>query len=108
MTNIQIYKCPITNYFIEIKIIDEIAIVNYISWDFDNIKAFCSFLRITINKLIDLKIKKIQQVVLRKDWEEILKKNNWEIDEKYNTETYLISCNIEDFLPNFVSAIGIF
>lgn len=106
-----IFKCKITNYYIEF-IVDEEkkeAIVNTIICDYKQIKAWMSLLRTSIEKLKSMKIQTIIQSVSYFDWNNYLKnKTSWKIsnDDKIN-QVYEISCEINKFLENYGIGIGI-
>jgi len=104
-------KCPISKYFIEYIIDDElkIAYLNLIICDYKQIKYLLSLIRISIDELSVNKINKIRQTVTYIEWKKYLQnKTSWKIinDDKIN-EIYDIECLTSDFLKNYGIGIGL-
>jgi len=104
MSQQKIFKCSITNYYIEYIIInDQCALVNTIICDYVNYKAFFALLRNSIDKLKEENIKYIQQFVSEEEWNAFLiNKTSWKIINKNkDNDIVLLKCPIDDFLENF-------
>lgn len=111
-----IFKCNITDYFIEMIIIEEknvnnesekIGHINLIKSDYKNLKALLNLLRTTIDKLSNLNIKKIRQEVYLNDWKEYLKDKTSFYIKDLKQEIIIIECKTEEFLENFGIGIGV-
>lgn len=100
--NQLVFKCNITNYYIEYILNDDIAYMYTINCDFVNIKPFLQLIRTSIESLKSKNISKISQTVSLVEWYNFI--NNNTTFELVNEDEYLeicdIECNIDDFLEN--------
>ena len=111
MRKSKVYRCKISGYRIEyiINYNDHIAETVFIMCDYQNMKAFLSLLRLSIDKLKEEQVTHIIQNITQDEWETYLKgKTSWNIietDNKYNIHT--IKCSIDDYLENYGVGIGL-
>jgi hypothetical protein len=107
-----IFNCNITKYKLEYIVDDtdkKVAYLNTILWDYQNLKAFLTLLRNSIDKLSQQGVNKINQCISHDDWELFLKgKTSWRvINSDENIRLYDIECDINEFLYNFGIGIGL-
>ncbi len=108
----HIFKCPITNYYIEY-LVDEknnFALMANIVSDYQHMKPLLMLLRTSIDQLKEKNILKIRQIVLLEEWNEYLEgRTTWSILEKqqFQIATVEIECEIDDFLKNYGAALGL-
>ena len=109
MSNQLIYKCKLTQYFVEYIENDNIAYINAIGSDYKNLKAFLALLRSSVDNLKKKNICKIRQSVAFSEWENyLINKTTWEIKKIDNMmKIYEIECPIDDFLENYGIGIGL-
>lgn len=105
------YKCQLTGYCVEYLIHPDktTAETGFVWSDYENIKAWLSLIRHSIDKLKEEGIQYIIQRIDQQEWINHLKgKTSWEIistDNKYNT--YVIKCSVDTYLENYGVGIGL-
>lgn len=105
----QIFKCPITNYYIEYIVDDEnkCALINSIVTDYQHLKPLCALLRLSIDVLKNKHISHIKQNVSKEEYENFLKnKTSWNVSKEYN-DSLELECDVNDFLENYGVGIGL-
>jgi hypothetical protein len=113
MSFVKIYKCELTgdNNIISYTIKDNIATMEFIKIDYNNIKIFFQLLRSSIDELSENGIKEIYQHINCEEYEYFKnKKTSWEILSSYNDsniDKYIIKCPIDDILENIGIGFGI-
>jgi len=88
----EIFKCPLTNYYIEYIIDAQYALMNTVVTDYVYLNAFFSLLRLSIDSLQKKGILYIRQFVSNDEYESFLKnKTTWHIKNR-EEETLELIC----------------
>ncbi len=109
MENHRLFRCKLTNSWIQYEIEDSVADMKTFNFEFQNIKPFFSLVRDSIDTLKNQGISKIRQMVTYDDYNNFLKdKTKWNLvfDDKMH-DCYLLECPIDDFIFNFSKGHGL-
>jgi hypothetical protein len=102
----KIYKCHVTNYFIEFSINEDTAFIETIETNFEYPKALANLLRTSYDDLNRIGIKKIRQMVVVNDWVNYLKdQSSWRLVGSIDN-MHVIESDIDSFLQNMCIGLG--
>lgn len=108
---IKLFECEITKNKIKYTIneSDNECYIEFINVNYERIKGFFLLLKTSIDKIKQMNINKVKQVVVFNDWIQNLKdKTSFEyVTHSNETDLCVIECDIDDVLENIGIGFGV-
>jgi len=103
------FQCQTSGYILQFLVNNDTAIMDTIYCDYKYMNPLLHLLRQSYDGLVNNNIKIIQQRVLIEDYNNFLReKTSWHVINMDNTTmTYIIECDIQNFITNMAVGMGI-